>query len=1067
MSLRLRIEHGQDAGKTFRLPTAGVYTLGRKTDVSLRVLDMKVSGEHCEIRIGSDGSAILHDAGSTHGSLLNGQPARGKEKPLNPGDEIRLGMTIIRVLSDGDADADLQPVAGREVGETSVDTSGDQGKTKTTLPPDELVGKNLGGYQIDRKIGAGGMGGVYLAEQISLKRKVALKVLNEQFAADSAFVDQFVNEARAAGALNHPNVVQVYDVGSAEGHYYFSMEVMPGGSIEDKIKEGPVEWEEGLNWFIDSANALIFAKRREILHRDVKPDNLMIGEDDSAKLCDLGLAKKSEVSDLMDQGIIGTPHFISPEAIRRKNDIDHRTDLYSLGCTFYRIFAGKNPYPGSTVKEILLGHLNKPVPHINDHNRDIPKEIDQVVAQLMAKDPEDRIQTPEELLRILDKIRTTYNLEAHGIKPASKKPLIIVAAAAVLVIGGLATWMATRETPKQIIQLSPEEEARLLESERNNARAAVDTSKLKIDFSSLQADLATGDLKDGNNWQKRIFPELAEKFRTLATEWTAKADQWKQERGEIEDDVILGYYDAAIGDVAEISKKANKEAKDISDYIAKVKSTQAEWETKREEALAAAKNAVKTYVTKLGTLQQEGDFLGLEKSLHADEISKILKPLIEGEVAGRPLVKFDKDIKPDLDKQLPADKQGERGAKTIAMAVTMIEKGAQAKLSEAQALLANDPGHVEYRKALTLLESYQDGLPEADGMAEEAPRTSAVYIRISKDVATRIKEVQDAHALFTAQQLKHDKQLYFDLVKTLWAPKSEGGLLQRFEFVGAKAAAERAEKDAQDSRYKALVSEWLPAIQALRGTFERLVKSYPDGWTDDDYFEQDGKRTRKRKIKGISDRSIELHKETRGLADLGSAWVLENVFFLEGAPRMKTLTAEDHFGIAVLAELAIDYDLAQKHYMEAAKLYGDDPLANVVRTRIGQLGTERQAGEKWKRARDWLLAQEEKAKVFQAIVDKQAADPEAFTKEDRANVQEWYATYGKEIGFIRENVDNLKADKTLAATRWGSSLRTTPHRSVAYAGERLAADKDAAPGNGGGATKDGDKKDGDKKDGDK
>ena len=363
MSVRVRIDHGQDAGKIWRLAGPGVYLLGRDNQSSIRILDMKVSKGHCEIHVlnGNGGDRIiLRDLKSTHGTLVNGQPVTA-EIPLNPGDEIRIGLTILRLLSDGKADAEAAPTAGaspvgRPAAEMTMapDLAATAPEGVKTFPADELVGTELGGYKVLRKIGQGGMGAVYIAEQVSLKREVALKVLSEKFVSDSAFVDQFVNEARAAGALNHQNVVQVYDVGSANGRYYFSMEFVGGGSIEERIKKKSADWREALNWFLDGANALIFAQKRGILHRDVKPDNFMIAEDGSAKLCDLGLAKKSESADLMAQGIIGTPHFLPPEAIRRRSDVDGRSDLYSLGCTFYRVLTGENPYPVKTVKDILL-----------------------------------------------------------------------------------------------------------------------------------------------------------------------------------------------------------------------------------------------------------------------------------------------------------------------------------------------------------------------------------------------------------------------------------------------------------------------------------------------------------------------------------------------------------------------------------------------------------------------------------------------------------------------------------------------------------------------------------------
>ena len=155
MSIRVRLEHGQGAGATWRLALPGVYTLGRVPQSSIQVLDMRVSKEHAEIHIGENGTAVLKDLGSTHGCQVNGQPVNG-QVPLKAGDELRLGLSILRVLSDGQADKDATPAAGRTANTGSVPNPAAV-ETHRTLPPDALVGKELGGYRVERKVGAGGM----------------------------------------------------------------------------------------------------------------------------------------------------------------------------------------------------------------------------------------------------------------------------------------------------------------------------------------------------------------------------------------------------------------------------------------------------------------------------------------------------------------------------------------------------------------------------------------------------------------------------------------------------------------------------------------------------------------------------------------------------------------------------------------------------------------------------------------------------------------------------------------------------------------------------------------------
>ncbi|HVG95122.1 MAG TPA: serine/threonine-protein kinase, partial [Planctomycetota bacterium] len=396
-----------------------------------------------------------------------------------------------------------------------------RGSMPSAGSPDPLVGTALAGYRLLERVGAGGMGSVYRAEQLSLHREVALKVLSEKLVSDSAFVDQFVNEARAAGQLNHPNVVQVYDVGQADSRHFFSMEFIHGGSLESKIPRtgGGVPWNEALNWFLDAANALIFAEKKGILHRDIKPDNFMLGQDGSVKLCDLGLAKKSESADLLAQGIIGTPHFISPESIRRKTEVDGRADLYSLGCTFFRIFTGRNPYPAPSVKDILLAHLNAPVPRVSSVVADFPKDLDEVVFRLMQKDPAQRFQTAEDLWEALDKIRLQYGMEAHGLHPGRAKKFAI--AGAVIAVAAVGTLIAL----KPWVKPPPEHTKEIIERTTGVDPEEFRASKAESAFDKVTSDMfrELGRLEEGDNWKKDGWEGYVTRYEGVAQEYAGTA----------------------------------------------------------------------------------------------------------------------------------------------------------------------------------------------------------------------------------------------------------------------------------------------------------------------------------------------------------------------------------------------------------------------------------------------------------------------------------------------------------------------------------------------------------------
>lgn len=1025
---------------------AGIYTIGRVPSNSMRILDMKISKQHCEIRVAIENgrtTAVLFDGGSTTGCQLNDQPVpKGKPKRINPGDKLQLGLTLLRVLSEGEADLDAKPVAGRQVDAGAVagaGRTGDEGKTKVTLPADALVGKELAGYQIDRKIGMGGMGGVYLAEQTSLQRKVALKVLNETFAADSAFVDQFVNEARAAGALNHPNVVQVYDVGNAEGHYFFSMEVMPGGSIEDKIKEGPVAWEDGLNWFLDAANALIFAKKREILHRDVKPDNLMIGEDESAKLCDLGLAKKSEVGDLMDQGIIGTPHFISPEAIRRKSDIDHRTDLYSLGCSFYRVFTGKNPYPGKSVKEILLGHLNKPIPRVSEVNRDVPKEIDEIVYGLMRKDPEDRTQSPEELLKELDKIRTKYNLEAHGIKPGSKKPLVIGGVLAAVAIG-VAIWFATRPKDVEKRGFTPAEIARQKKAEQGNVanRLGKYVQKAQSDLLDLDRDLLEGNLGP-DNYKRPKWGRLAKSYRDAAAGWQTTLETWQQEaKGKKAqgDEIIRGHYTKQTSELGSVIAKAKSTAgKKIDKVVNDFKATEKQRAEARTNALATAESKIKDYALKLKKALDEKRYVELETSVTNDELGDILKALQVlkfGEFA----LLTEKDINTLLDKHIPKQGDKSRGEQYVAAAASAVGRSGSMAVETAQVELGSKPGFVEFQKALKALDTWLATVPSAlDKAKDKAPRVTAAWGKQKQSISEKRAYTERRLNKFEFAMLEADRATYFRFLVDLWGPGT--GLLHRFELGVAKDKADKLVAELKHGKYRKLAKTWPAPLAALDTLFQDIRSTFPNGWTEKHtYWPDRNGKPRKETIKDIDATGIKIGRDTITFAELGARGVLDTLFFVEGNARLATCTPTHHVGLGLLFELAGDYEGATKQY-KAAEMAGDTELNLVIATRTGPAGREKLAADKYLAVVRFLEAQEKFSADSAALLAGDQAKPGSLSSDDRGDIITRGEQILRDMASIQAMKHELQEDVKLAITTWGSSIREAPHPRANYAGERL------------------------------
>ena len=269
--------------------------------------------------------------------------------------------------------------------------------------------KVVGGFEVTAKIGVGGMGAVYKARQVSLDRPVALKILPPKFAEDEEFIGRFVREARAAAALNHPNIIQGIDVGYADGYHYFAMELVEGMSLSQRIKrDGPLAQQDALRIAEEMAGALQHAHSRGLVHRDIKPGNILIGKDGVAKLADLGLARRV-VDNLHGSGVgkaVGTPYYISPEQARGESQIDIRADIYSLGATLYQAVTGQPPFDGPSPPVVLTKHLRDPVPSARDVKPDLSAPFSKMLMKMMAKTREERFQTPDELLEEIQRLRS-------------------------------------------------------------------------------------------------------------------------------------------------------------------------------------------------------------------------------------------------------------------------------------------------------------------------------------------------------------------------------------------------------------------------------------------------------------------------------------------------------------------------------------------------------------------------------------------------------------------------------------------------------------------------------------
>ncbi|HEY8844852.1 MAG TPA: Stk1 family PASTA domain-containing Ser/Thr kinase [Gaiellaceae bacterium] len=263
---------------------------------------------------------------------------------------------------------------------------------------DTLIGTVFDGrYRIVRKLGAGGMADVYLAEDQELGRQVAIKILNDRHAADDSFIERFRREAKNAAGLSHPNIVSIYDRGEAEGTYYIAMEFLDGRSLKELIVgRGPAPIKVAIEYARNILAALAAAHRQGIVHRDIKPHNVLIGAEGRVKVTDFGIAR-SGASQMTEVGsIIGTAQYLSPEQARGA-PVDQTSDLYSAGVVLYEMLTGQVPFTGDTPLEIAMKHLSEVPRPPSEHRPEIPHDLDSIVLRALAKDPSERYQSAEEM----------------------------------------------------------------------------------------------------------------------------------------------------------------------------------------------------------------------------------------------------------------------------------------------------------------------------------------------------------------------------------------------------------------------------------------------------------------------------------------------------------------------------------------------------------------------------------------------------------------------------------------------------------------------------------------------
>lgn len=546
---RLVLEVVGAPGAPVELPRQGVLTIGSdriKADLCLE--GQGVSDVHCAIGKSKSGGFALKDLGSQFGTLVNGKLVSATR--IEPGDVIALGSRRLRVVDPQAAPNDtaaLGPLGSPGAGPASAPAARPEAPLRATqMREAQFEPPAVRGYRVDKLLGKGGMGEVWLALQERLERPVALKVLKRELSADQDFVGRFLAEARAAAALNHPNVVVVYDAGEDDGHHYLSMEYMDKGNLESRVaKSGRMPWKEVLAVLIEAAKGLQYAESKGIVHRDIKPANLMQNSAGVTKIADLGLASHLDAEATQSEGrkIFGTPHFVSPEQARGER-VDHRSDLYSLGATAYRLLSGRTPFEGASTRDILRGHFTEAPKPLSVLAPDVPAELSRAVHKLLEKKPEDRYPSATALLADLERFGQPVAPAGAPRAAPAKKSSGALALLTIAVLAAAGYWVWNEQRRRDALDRAASEDARrvdeppptvgdpegVIDSPATHAGArprAEDDAQLKL--RELQAEIALRDLPKGldDSARRDALVKLAGEYAgtTVATKALAEAQE--------------------------------------------------------------------------------------------------------------------------------------------------------------------------------------------------------------------------------------------------------------------------------------------------------------------------------------------------------------------------------------------------------------------------------------------------------------------------------------------------------------------------------------------------------------
>ncbi len=400
MSLQLTVIAGPDKGRSFTLNVGPDLMIGRSAQALYQINDPRVSRNHCAVLV-EDGDATVICNGGSGGTLVNGQKVTRHK--LKPGDVVQVGDTQMRLVIGDEGGAAV--AAAQSAGARAAPA--DHAKAEELSA---LVGKKLSHYDITMSIGSGRSSMVFHATDTDDGKPVALKVLHPEFASDGEDVERFIRAMKTMMPVTHPNLVQLYGAGKTGPYCWVAMEYVAGENLTQVIQRvgvaGMLDWRHAFRAAVHIARALEHVHDRSIIHRNVTPTNILLeAASKDAKLGDLMLAKALEgvlAKQITRPGeIIGDVEYMSPERTRGTEGIDARSDLFGLGATVYGLLTGRPPFGGTTLVE-KIGRIRTAEPEKpKKYQMSIPDRFQDVVLKLLAKRPEDRIQSATELLKEL------------------------------------------------------------------------------------------------------------------------------------------------------------------------------------------------------------------------------------------------------------------------------------------------------------------------------------------------------------------------------------------------------------------------------------------------------------------------------------------------------------------------------------------------------------------------------------------------------------------------------------------------------------------------------------------